>query len=215
MLAAANVVICATNEERQRLNGVIRQHAGFGGPTLYRGEPLMCWRNDLYKSVYNGTRVTVREDWKPGEDLLLTDHRDRKMRPIANPLVEGFGDCPDFTDFDRRRNAKYEDDKWIWFPFTLGYACTVHKAQGSEWDKVLVVLRGSHQEDPKFLYTAITRAREKVTILHLSDARERVLGAYTPEEEEYDSRLGSYLYMPPSLAPDPLWQGALGVHHDL
>lgn len=52
--------------------------------------------------------------------------------------------------------------------FDWGYALTVHKAQGSQYDKVLIVdesrkLGGT--EPRRWMYTAITRSKEHVTIL--------------------------------------------------
>jgi exodeoxyribonuclease V alpha subunit len=44
---------------------------------------------------------------------------------------------------------------------------TVHKSQGSEFDEILLVLpdRESPVMSRELVYTAITRAREKVTVL--------------------------------------------------
>lgn len=51
--------------------------------------------------------------------------------------------------------------------FTLGYALTVHKSQGSEWRHVIIVLHKDHSimAFNELLYTAVTRAAEKVTIV--------------------------------------------------
>lgn len=186
-LLDVDMVICADNVDRQRFNQKIRESRGFDNSMLYPGEPLMCWRNNRFTSVYNGTILTVRETWAPGQKLRLTDHRQIEMKPITNPLIEGFGDCPNFYAFRDRKDDE-KDHKKRWTPFTLGYTCTVHKAQGSEWGNVLLVLRGGKLEDRKFLYTAITRAKEKITILHLSNATDRALCAYTPEDAEYDAQ---------------------------
>ena len=48
------------------------------------------------------------------------------------------------------------------------YGITCHKAQGSEWDKVLVFEERfpfSEEEHMRWLYTAITRAKEKLVIV--------------------------------------------------
>ena len=49
-----------------------------------------------------------------------------------------------------------------------GYAITCHRAQGSEWDKVLVVEEGfpfKKDEHARWLYTAVTRAAEKLVLV--------------------------------------------------
>ena len=47
----------------------------------------------------------------------------------------------------------------------LGYAMTVHKSQGGEYSSVLVMLDGSGFVDKSSLYTAVTRAKERVRIV--------------------------------------------------
>jgi ATP-dependent exoDNAse (exonuclease V) alpha subunit len=48
-----------------------------------------------------------------------------------------------------------------------GYAITVHKAQGSEWRRVFLVLHKSHAValNRELLYTAVTRAREQLYVI--------------------------------------------------
>ena len=56
--------------------------------------------------------------------------------------------------------------------FDYGYVLTVHKSQGSQWDKVVVMDesqvfgRGPDSEDipQRWLYTAVTRAAEALII---------------------------------------------------
>jgi len=49
----------------------------------------------------------------------------------------------------------------------LGYVLTVHKAQGSEWNKVIFIMHASHatMNSRELLYTAITRAKKELLIL--------------------------------------------------
>jgi ATP-dependent exoDNAse (exonuclease V) alpha subunit len=60
-------------------------------------------------------------------------------------------------DFSEEGNPKLE----------LAYALTVHKAQGSEFGIVFVVLPNPcHLLSPELLYTALTRQQQKVIVLH-------------------------------------------------
>lgn len=53
----------------------------------------------------------------------------------------------------------------------LAYALTVHKSQGSEFDKVILVLsEPSRMISRELLYTALTRQKEKIIILYNEDA---------------------------------------------
>ena len=49
----------------------------------------------------------------------------------------------------------------------LGYALTVHKAQGSEWDKVFLLFHNSHATmmQRELLYTAVTRAKKELFVI--------------------------------------------------
>ena len=71
------------------------------------------------------------------------------------------------------------------------YAMTVHKSQGSEFDAVALVLpdRSSPLLSRELLYTAITRARRRVTIHGSSEAVE----AAVKRRIERDSGLGEAL----------------------
>jgi exodeoxyribonuclease-5 len=51
--------------------------------------------------------------------------------------------------------------------FDFGYALTVHKAQGSQWDNV-VLFDESHmfrENAARWLYTGVTRAAERLTLV--------------------------------------------------
>lgn len=75
----------------------------------------------------------------------------------------------------------------------LGYALTVHKAQGSEWKKVFCVFHQSHATmiQRELLYTAITRAREELYIICEPDTfvngiiSQRVKGNTLEEKASY------------------------------
>ena len=51
--------------------------------------------------------------------------------------------------------------------FDFGYCITTHKSQGSQWDNVIIYEErfGDSEHHARWLYTAITRASEKLIIL--------------------------------------------------
>ncbi|WP_342268436.1 ATP-dependent DNA helicase [Spiroplasma endosymbiont of Aspidapion aeneum] len=66
-------------------------------------------------------------------------------------------------------DSKKELDKFATDELTLGYACTIHKVQGSEYDNVLLVVDDTFKNNYNFLnkkmiYTALTRAKKKIYI---------------------------------------------------
>ena len=58
---------------------------------------------------------------------------------------------------------------------------TIHKSQGSEFDQVAIVLTdfASQRASRELLYTAVTRARSKVTIYANRNAIAQVIGRKT------------------------------------
>jgi ATP-dependent exoDNAse (exonuclease V) alpha subunit len=77
--------------------------------------------------------------------------------------------------------------------FSLGYCLTVHKAQGSEWRKVFILLHKDHATMlyRELFYTGVTRARTKVTIVakdHIIDKaikNQRIKGDSIKDKIEY------------------------------
>jgi len=53
----------------------------------------------------------------------------------------------------------------------LGYALTTHKAQGSEWDKVFLLMHNSHATMlcREHIYTSVTRAKKELFIICEAD----------------------------------------------
>jgi exodeoxyribonuclease V alpha subunit len=91
----------------------------------------------------------------------------------------------------------------LWYPFDelrarleLAFALTVHKAQGSEYDAVAVVLppRDIPLLSREILYTAVTRARRSVVVV--GDPALLALGAGRPR-----GRLSSLAFPPAGVRP--------------
>jgi exodeoxyribonuclease V alpha subunit len=76
---------------------------------------------------------------------------------------------------------------------TLGYATSVHKSQGSQWPHVIVCLHKVHNVsiNRELLYTAVTRAQHKLTIicekdtLHERAKRQAIVGDTITEKIEW------------------------------
>ncbi len=68
-----------------------------------------------------------------------------------------------------QRDYAIEKDIELQIFFDYGYSISVHKSQGSEWEKVIVFQQRTKRWDDeyyaKWLYTAVTRAKEKLFII--------------------------------------------------
>jgi exodeoxyribonuclease V alpha subunit len=127
-----------TNRELQALLNPEGLPISRGESSFRIGDKVMQTRNNYGKDVWNGDIGRVAEVDTDARQVLI--------------------------DFDGRLVAyEWEDLDEI----TLAYACSVHKAQGSEYRAVVVLLHAEHAVMLRrnLLYTAITRGREWVFLL--------------------------------------------------
>jgi exodeoxyribonuclease V alpha subunit len=103
----------------------------------YLGRPVIVTRNDYQLQLFNGDVGTiVEQDGKRLAFFVAPDGTPRLLSPARLP------------------------------PHETVFAMTVHKSQGSEFDDVAVLLgdRPSPLLSRELLYTAVTRARRRVTL---------------------------------------------------
>ncbi len=164
LVLAADQVLVGTNRTRRRYNRRLRELKEFTLPTPQSGDKLVCLRNDPSKGLLNGSLWRVmtasKETTKPGINLLVSPEEEDPDRGVAKIklLKAAFED--DEADIPWSTKKRFDD-------FDYGYALTVHKAQGSQWDSVVLFDESYAFRDmrQRWLYTAITRAAERLTIV--------------------------------------------------
>jgi exodeoxyribonuclease-5 len=160
---AADQVLVGRNRTRHSFNRRIRTLKGFDGLLPAAGDKLVCLRNSSEKGLLNGGlwRVTSIGTARGVTLNMLVKSEDEgphgssaKIRVLKAMFEEG----PEAVGWDRRRRTD---------EFDYGYALTVHKAQGSQWDNVVLFDESYAFRDSRerWLYTAITRAAERITIV--------------------------------------------------
>jgi exodeoxyribonuclease V alpha subunit len=154
-------VLCA---EREGLRGVIEINKFVGQhfrkrldhpldpgsrSEWYPGRPVMVLRNDYVLKLFNGDVGIVLPDASDTLMVFFPDS-DASFRAVA-PL----------------RLPEHETT----------FATTVHKAQGSEFDRVLLMLpaRPTRIVTRELLYTAVTRSRSQVTIIGGSEVLQKAI----------------------------------------
>lgn len=160
----ADQVLVGTNKTRKRYNQRLRILKGFDKPHPQSGDKLVCLRNDPSKGLLNGSLWQVmtssKETTKPGINLLLRPEEDDMGRGSAKVrLLKAVFEDSD-TEIPWSTKKRFDD-------FDFGYALTVHKAQGSQWNNVVLFDESWAFRDTsdRWLYTAITRAVENLTIV--------------------------------------------------
>ena len=114
-----------------------------GGTVFRRGDRVMQIRNNYDKDVFNGDIGSIQS----------VDEDDRSLVV----LFDGRPVRYDLAELDELLPA---------------YACTIHKAQGSEYPAVVVLIHTQHFKllQRNLLYTAITRGRKLVCVVGSSKA---------------------------------------------
>ena len=190
MLTWADQVLVATNAERVRLNTEMRKLYG-KGPLPEEGDKVICLRNywddfsvtgdplvngtigylsdpvenQVYIPYFVRSSVdhfdTISTAFKTSEDIYYDLNLDKNM------IING-EKCCDWRLSYQLGKLKNKIGDIVPKEFAYGYAITVHKAQGSEWDKVLVLEERfpfDKEEHARWLYTAVTRASDKLVLL--------------------------------------------------
>jgi len=164
LVLKADQVLVGTNRTRRRYNTRLRELKGFTADYPQAGDKLVCLRNDPSKGLLNGSLWKVmtasRETVKPGINLLVSPEEDDPDRGVAKiKLLKSVFEDPE-AEIPWQQKKRYDD-------FDYGYALTVHKAQGSQWNDIVLFDESYAFKDTRqrWLYTAITRAAETLTIV--------------------------------------------------
>ncbi len=164
LVLGADQVLVGTNRTRRRYNQRLRELKGFSASFPQAGDKLVCLRNDPAKGLLNGSLWKVmtssRETVKPGINLLVAPEDEEPGRGVAKiKLLKVQFEDPD-TEIPWQTKKRFDD-------FDYGYALTTHKAQGSQWDDVVLFDESYAFRDTRerWLYTAITRAAERLTVV--------------------------------------------------
>lgn len=169
LVLAADQVLCGLNRSRVNFNHRIREMKGLSGvmepwhPAV--GDRLICLRNDKKAAIFNGSMWTAEEvGIQQGTSGLpfieaMVESLDEERDPLTARILPQFFSGNEHEVDWRARRGFHE--------FTFGWAITCHKSQGSQWDNVLVFDEsGAFREHARqWLYTACTRASEKLTVL--------------------------------------------------
>lgn len=158
----ADQVLVGLNKTRRLYNGRIRELQGYRDPMPAADEKLVCLRNDKTKGLLNGGTWTVRALRPPRDDLVRMDlvpEDEPRRRPVEVSVLRDFFDGREDEIPPHRRRESDE--------FTYGYALTVHKAQGSQWNDVVLFdeAYAFREHRARWLYTGLTRAAERITVV--------------------------------------------------
>ncbi|ADG14551.1 AAA ATPase [Paraburkholderia atlantica] len=141
------------------------------------GDPVVCTRNLYSAGLQNGSLGTlckIEPEPKPviadrgdmlGNAIAWIDWDDGECRPVFESLL-------DHLD--------------------LAYALTIHKAQGSQWERVIIPITRHRLLDRTLIYTALTRAQRQVILVGDEEAARHAVESL-PRAGLRNTALGSFL----------------------
>ena len=111
--------------------------------TLRQNDPVLFTQNNYDVGVQNGSLGKLISVEQNGGELGIVQ----------------------MDDFEDKEDEFVSLNQTLLFTLKAGYAITLHKAQGSQFPRVIVALSGGSNLDRAWLYTAITRAEVEIHIV--------------------------------------------------
>lgn len=190
-LTWADIIICATNKTRHNMNRQKRELLGYSG-VLQTGERIIVKRNywedcdEDGNALVNGTVGTVANPYESFVRIPSYVKNDRRDLPLIGCIFTPDGG-KSFDTFEIDKDYLLKEEPCVDWRVsyqlgklkpkigdilpkqaTYGYALTCHAAQGSEFDKVLVIEESfpfDKTEHARWLYTAVSRSVEKCVLV--------------------------------------------------
>ncbi len=159
---AADQVLVGVNRTRRAYNQRMRDLNGFKEPLPVAGDRLVCLRNDRAKGLINGGLWRVEALGGMQKDFIKMTVRSEDEGAAKSVKVAVLKNFFEGTEAELAWAARRELDE-----FDYGYALTVHKAQGSQWDDVMLFDEGFafREHRARWLYTGLTRAAKRLTLV--------------------------------------------------
>jgi exodeoxyribonuclease-5 len=164
----ADQILVGRNNTRRAYNTRLRERLGREEALPVSGDKLVCLRNNRKKGLFNGGLWQVKERAAGKSGGIIT----MRITPDADLSGSALGikglkvsvrrECflGGIENYDWPQRKTYDE-------FDYGYVLTVHKAQGSQWDDVVLFDESFAFPDSRarWLYTGITRAAKKLTMV--------------------------------------------------
>ena len=157
----ADQALVGRNVTRRSYNARLRERRGFSDPLPQADDKLVCLRNNRRKGLFNGGLWTVKQRGAARTNTLsLRLQPDEGAGRVVKVSVRRECFTGGIEELDWQLRKRHDE-------FDYGYVLTVHKAQGSQWDDVVLFDESFAFPDSRerWLYTGVTRAATRLTVV--------------------------------------------------
>lgn len=159
-LLSSDVLIVGRNKTRSNMNAWFRKNLGFNSPMPQKGDKMICRKNDKESGFFNGMTAKCVASKSIEADLyfkLFIEEHDKYFNCYAGHFAKGIEPYDGYNKMHRELQL-----------FEFSYAITCHLSQGSEYGTAIVKnepIGRDSIERARWLYTAVTRAKEKCILV--------------------------------------------------
>ena len=194
------IILVSTNELSKQYNSLIRKALFPDKITVQPGDWIMFTENRIinHHRVFNGgfAKILKVMGCKNDSKKVIDGYRNLRFRDVELEFINEHGEkviteCSLFEDILDASGSTVPNEEWlehlidnpIYYDAIYaqyGYSTTVHKAQGATWSTVFLDTKFYQNIKTRlaftWLYTGITRARERLYYLNWSDIGPNLAG---------------------------------------
>jgi len=186
-------IACSVNQIESVVEQVVlrAKNKGFSSQNvqvlapMYRGKAGIHQLNQMMQEILNGNEDGTRKEVKWLDKIYRIG--DKVLHLVNSPEFNVFnGDMGEITGITYAKDTDDKVDEMTllfdetevtykrqeWNKFTLAYACSIHKSQGSEFQMVILPLVKQYGRmlQRKLIYTAVTRSKDFLILLGETEA---------------------------------------------
>ena len=182
------IILCLNYDGLYGINNVNRflQSSNPNPATTWRvstykvGDPVLFNETErFWPVIYNNLKGRIVDIAFDTGKIQFDVELDRPLTEldVGGELEWVEGSTVRFPVYDYDTSDEDDDSLNTSVPFQVGYAVSIHKAQGLEYDSVKIVITNANEDDitHSIFYTAVTRARESLKIFWTPETQQAVL----------------------------------------
>lgn len=199
------IILCLTYDGLYGINNINRYMQEINPNELHswnvwsfkKGDRILFNDNYYFKDYFYNNQKGFIEEIQENDNEILFDLRieiEEGNNHYSSRYVEYLFSDSRFDHYRIRVSKKDDDDEeneTSIIPFQLGYAISIHKSQGLEYDSVKIVITKEVEESisHNIFYTAITRCKKKLRIYTDKTSLQRVIERFKKPNYKEDATI--------------------------